>query len=175
MKLTKETLKQIIKEELQAVLDESVMFKKYKRKKEHELLKKFKDMGKPARKTFNALDPQMRSVIGQSLIDGYPGLYDISKDVSKISLMLKKMNSTQRTMEAEQSYQQYAMPTGIIKKRDPGSYDIAYDVEFQWNEEANFKKETIAIFEKAGKIYFGGNPDAYSIERAIRAIDKDDY
>ena len=78
MKLDKETLKRIIKEELEAVLDESALLKKLKRKKESELLKKFKDMGKPARKTFNDLkkhSPQQLASIGQAFVPGYPGTF----------------------------------------------------------------------------------------------------
>tara|TARA_R100001079_G_scaffold64104_1_gene33238 strand:- start:1386 stop:1922 length:537 start_codon:yes stop_codon:yes gene_type:complete len=175
MKLKRETLKQIIKEELEAVLDESQLLKKYTRGKEQEFLKKLKDMGKPPRKTFNALDPQMRSVLGQSLIDDYPGLIDISKDASKISLMLKKMMSTKRRMEAEQGYGQYAMPTGIIEKRDHGAFGIGYDVEFQWNEEADFKTRTISLAQVGDDIVFGGYRGKYSIDEAIRAIDSDTY
>lgn len=175
MKLNKKILKQIIKEELEAVLDETQLLKKYIRGKESEFLKKLKDMGKSPRKTFNALDPQQRSVIGQSLIDDYPGMLDVSKDVSKISLMLKKMMSTQRRMEAEQGYGQYALPTGIIEKRDHGAFGIGYDVEFQWNEEADFKKRTISIFELGGKIVFGGYRGKYSIDEAIYAIDSMTY
>ena len=78
MKLDKETLMQIIKEELEAVLDESALLKKFKRKKENELLKKFRDMGKKPRKTFNDLkshSPHQLASIGQSLVPGYPGTF----------------------------------------------------------------------------------------------------
>lgn len=75
MKLNKETLKQIIREELEAVIDESALLKRHMKDKKKEFFKKLKDMGKSPRKTYNALDPHMRSVMGQSLVDGYPGLY----------------------------------------------------------------------------------------------------
>ena len=78
MKLNKETLMQIIKEELEAVLDESALLKKYSRKKKSELLKTFKDMGKPARKTYNNLrkhSPHQLASIGQALVPGYPGTF----------------------------------------------------------------------------------------------------
>ena len=64
MKLDKETLMQIIKEELEDVLDESALLKRHMKDRKQKFLKKLKDMGKPARKTFNSLDPQMRSVFG---------------------------------------------------------------------------------------------------------------
>ena len=175
MKLNKETLIQIIKEELEAVLDETQLLKKYMKGKDQEFLNKLRDMGKPPRKTFNALDPQMRSVLGQSLVDGYPGLIDISKDASKISLMLKKMRSVNRRMEAEQSYEQYALPTGIIEKRDHGAFGIGYDVEFQWNEAGNFQKRTISLLQLGDKIVFSGYRGKYSIDGAIRAIDSLTY
>ena len=73
MKLNKETLKQIIREELEAVLDESALLKRHMKDRKREFFKKLKDMGKSPRKTYNALDPHMRSVLGQSLVDGYPG------------------------------------------------------------------------------------------------------
>jgi len=78
MILNKETLKQIIKEELEAVLDESALLKKFKAKKENELMKKFKDMGKKPRKTFNDLrshSPEQLASIGQALDPAYPGHY----------------------------------------------------------------------------------------------------
>ena len=78
MKLDKETLKRIVKEELEAVLDESALLKRHMKDRKRELLKKFKEMGKPARKTYNNLkkhSPHQLASIGQSLVDGYPGLY----------------------------------------------------------------------------------------------------
>jgi hypothetical protein len=78
MKLNKETLKRIIKEELEAVLDESALLKKFKAKKENELMKKFKDMGKKPRKTFNDLrshSPDQLASIGQAFDPAYPGRY----------------------------------------------------------------------------------------------------
>jgi len=75
MKLNKETLKQIIREELEAVLDESALLKRHMKDRKREFFKKLKDMGKSPRKTYNALDPHMRSVLGQSLVDGYPGFH----------------------------------------------------------------------------------------------------
>jgi len=180
MKLNKEALKQIIREELEAVmneaeLDETQLLKKYMKGKDQEFLKKLKDMGKPPRKTFNNLDPQMRSVLGQSLIDGYPGMLDVSKDVSKISLMLKKMNSTARKMEAEQSDKPYALWTGKIEKRDHGAFGIGYDIEFQWNEEGDFQKRTISLFNLGDDIVFGGFPGRYSVDEAIDTIDAQSY
>ena len=78
MKLNKETLMQIIKEELEAVLDESALLKRHMKDRKRELLKKFKEMGKPARKTYNNLkkhSPHQLASIGQALVDGYPGLH----------------------------------------------------------------------------------------------------
>jgi len=78
MKLNKETLKRIIKEELDAILDESALLKKFKAKKENELMKKFKDMGKKPRKTFNDLrshSPDQLASIGQAFDKAYPGHY----------------------------------------------------------------------------------------------------
>ena len=75
MKLDKETLIQIIKEELEAVLDESALLKRHGRKKKSEFLKTLKDMGKPARETFNDLkkySPHQLSSLGQALVPGYP-------------------------------------------------------------------------------------------------------
>ena len=78
MKIDKETLIQIIKEELEAVLDESALLKKHMKDKKRELFKKFKEMGKPARKTYNNLrkhSPHQLASIGQALVPGYPGIY----------------------------------------------------------------------------------------------------
>ena len=77
MRLNKETLKQIIREELEAVLDESALLKKFKDDKEAELRNKLKDMGKPA-STLDDLkkhSPHQLASIGQALDPGYPGTF----------------------------------------------------------------------------------------------------
>jgi hypothetical protein len=84
MKLNKETLKRIIEEELEAVLDESALLKRHMKDRKRELFKKFKEMGKPPRKTYNNLkkhSPHQLASIGQALVDGYPGLHgDLTAD-----------------------------------------------------------------------------------------------
>ena len=81
MKLNEETLRQIIKEELEDVLDESALLKKYLKPMKSKFLKKLKDMGKSPRKTYNSLDPQMRSSLGQSAVHpGYPQVGDYTVD-----------------------------------------------------------------------------------------------
>tara|TARA_R110002153_G_scaffold61391_1_gene165702 strand:+ start:228 stop:590 length:363 start_codon:yes stop_codon:yes gene_type:complete len=77
MRLNKETLKRIIKEEMEAFLDESRLLDKYVKSKEEEFKGHLDAMGKPPEETFNALDPNQRAVLGQSLVDGYPGSLDV--------------------------------------------------------------------------------------------------
>ena len=77
MKLNRESLKQIIKEELEAVLGESALLKKFKDDKEAELRNKLKDMGKPE-STLDDLkkqSPHQLASIGQALVPGYPGTF----------------------------------------------------------------------------------------------------
>ena len=81
MKLNEETLRQIIKEELEDVLDESALLKKYLKPMKSKFMKKLKDMGKSPRKTYNSLDPQMRSSLGQATVHpGYPQVGDYTVD-----------------------------------------------------------------------------------------------
>ena len=77
MKLNKETLMQIIKEELEAVLDESRLLGRYTKDKEEELKQALRDMGKDPDETISALGPDSANMIGQSLIDDYPKLMSV--------------------------------------------------------------------------------------------------
>ena len=72
MKLSKQTLKRIIKEELEAVLHESQLLDRYTKDKEEELKQALRDMGKDPDETIAALGPDSANMIGQSLIDDYP-------------------------------------------------------------------------------------------------------
>ena len=77
MKLNKETLKQIIKEELESFLDESRLIGKYTKDKEEELKQKIADMGKDPDEVIATLGPDGANMIGQSLIDDYPKLMSV--------------------------------------------------------------------------------------------------
>ena len=72
MKLNKETLKRIIKEELDNVLGESRLLDRYTKDKEEELKQTFRAMGKDPDETIAALGPDSANMMGQSLIDDYP-------------------------------------------------------------------------------------------------------
>lgn len=80
MKLTKETLKRIIKEELEAVLDESALLRKFNKDKKDKLRQYIRDMGKNPDEVQAALGPDSFEVMGQSLIDNYPRTIPLPKD-----------------------------------------------------------------------------------------------
>ena len=91
MKLNKKTLKQIIKEELEAVLSESRILSKYTKDKEEEFRQYLQDMGKDPDEVRGALGHSSYNMTGQSLIDNYPGTMTLSRD-SKIRLAYKLIN-----------------------------------------------------------------------------------
>ena len=91
MKLDKETLMQIIKEELETVLDESVLLRKFTKDKKDKLRQHIGDMGKDPDEVEAALGPDSFNMMGQSLIDNYPRTMPLSRD-SKIRLAYKLMN-----------------------------------------------------------------------------------
>ena len=89
MKVTKSYIKQLIKEELEAVLRETRILDKFKKDKEEELKQMMRDMGKDPDDTMASLGAHGTSVIGQSLVDDYPGVYDTPK--SPIDMAVKEM------------------------------------------------------------------------------------
>ena len=58
MKLDKETLKRIIKEELESVLDESQLLDRYSKDKEEEFRQYLRDMGKDPDEIIDTLGPE---------------------------------------------------------------------------------------------------------------------
>ena len=72
MKLNKETLKQIIKEELEAVLGESRLLDGYSKDKEEEFRQYLRDMGKDPDEIIDTLGPAQADVMRQTLIGNYP-------------------------------------------------------------------------------------------------------
>ena len=75
MKLNKETLKQIIKEELDAVLGESRLLDRYVKDKDEEFKQYIRDMGKDPDEVIKALGPHSSNVMGQTVVDGYPEMF----------------------------------------------------------------------------------------------------
>jgi hypothetical protein len=98
MKLNKETLKQIIKEELEAVLGESRILSKYTKDKEEELRQYIQDMGKDPDEVRDALGTGSFNMMGQSLINNYPRTMPLSRD-SKIRFAQKEMETYFGSME----------------------------------------------------------------------------
>ena len=91
MKLNKETLKRIIKEELEAVLGESRILSKYVKDKKEEFRQYLQDMGKDPDEVRDALGHNSYNVMGQTLVNNYPGTMPLSRD-SKIRLAYKLIN-----------------------------------------------------------------------------------
>jgi len=98
MELNKETLMQIIKEELEAVLDESALLKRYGKHKKAELRQHIRDMGKDPDTVQKSLGPASFDMMGQTLIDNYPKTIILPRD-AKISLAHKEMQTYFGSME----------------------------------------------------------------------------
>ena len=98
MKLNKETLKKIIKEELEAVLDESAILKQFGKDKKQKLRQHIRGMGKNPDEVRAALGPDSFNMMGQSLIDDYPRTMSLPRD-AKISLAHREMQTGFGSME----------------------------------------------------------------------------
>ena len=76
MKLNKETLMQIIKEELEAVLSESRLLDRYSKDKEEEFRQYLRDMGKDPDEIIDALGPAQADVMRQTIVGNFPKSLD---------------------------------------------------------------------------------------------------
>ena len=76
MKLDRETLKQIIKEELEAVLGESRLLDRYSKDKEEEFRQYLRDMGKDPDEIIDTLGPAQADVMRQTLVGNFPKSLD---------------------------------------------------------------------------------------------------
>jgi len=181
MKLNKETLKRIIKEELASVLDESQMLDKYMKGKEEEFRQYLRDMGKDPDEIIDTLGSEQADVMRQSLVDNYPS----SLPSSATKAYLDGKNSPKPVRGGEQILKLlkimgerekpaglHATPTGKVKKRDHGVFGTGYDIEFKWNDgETTYT----TLMQMGDDIAFsGGAPGArgrHTIEQAISLID----
>ena len=98
MKLDKETLKKIIKEELEDVLDESMLLKKYVKDKDDELKQYMQDMGKDPDEIKAAVGPDSYNMMGQSLVPGFPKRMPLTRNV-RIRLARKEIYTVYSGME----------------------------------------------------------------------------
>ena len=76
MKLKRETLERIIKEELDAVLDESRLLDRYSKDKEEEFRQYLRDMGKDPDEIIDTLGPAQSDVMRQTLVGNFPKSMD---------------------------------------------------------------------------------------------------
>ena len=167
MKVNKKTLKEIIKEELEAVLDESQLLDRYSKDKEEEFRQYLQDMGKDPDEIINALGPEQSDVMRQSLIDDYPTPMKVpgSKPVrggEQILKLLKIMG------EREKPTGPHATPTGKVEKRDHGAFGVGYDVAFEFSDG---KRTDTSIVQMGDKITFAGKRGKYTVEQAIDLLD----
>ena len=116
MKLNKETLKQIIKEELEAVLGESRLLRQFSKDKEDELKQYIGDMGKDPDDVFAALGPDSVEVMGQTLVGrGYP----ISKpmgDEVKLMTAVEEMEKLEDSTNLNDFYDPDSTGTSIFSR-----------------------------------------------------------
>jgi len=167
MKLNKETLKQIIKEELEAVLDESQLLDRYSKNKEEEFRQYLRDMGKDPDEIIDTLGPEQTDVMRQSLIDDYPTPMkaDGAKPVrggEQVLKLLKIMGERQPPSGL------HATPTGKVEKRDHGAFGVGYDVEFKWSDG---ERTYASLIQIGDKITFAGHRGRYTVTDAIPFID----
>ena len=82
MKLDNQTLKRIIKEELDAVLGESRLLDRYMKDKDEEFKQYIRDMGKDPDEVIKSLGPDSSNVMAQTVVDGYPkNLSDMPREI----------------------------------------------------------------------------------------------
>jgi hypothetical protein len=181
MKLNKETLKRIIKEELNNVLDESQLLDRYSKDKEEEFRQYLRDMGKDPDEIIDTLGPAQSDVMRQSLIDNYPS----SLPSSATKAYLDGENSAKPVRGGEQILKLlkimgerkkpsglHATPTGKVEKRDHGAFGVGYDVEFEWSDGERTYTSLIQLGDDI--VFSGGAPGAkgrHTIEQAIPLID----
>jgi hypothetical protein len=95
MKLNKETLIQIIKEELEAVLDESAILKQFAKDKKEKLSQHIRNLSKDPDEVEDALGPFSFNMMGQTLIDDYPKLMSFpmsrNRRIQKASEEMEKL------------------------------------------------------------------------------------
>lgn len=172
MKLSKETLKRIIKEELDAVLGESRLLDRYSKDKEEEFRQYLRDMGKDPDEIIDTLGPAQADVMRQSLIDDYPTSMKMDgvRPVRGGEQILKLLNIMG---ERKKPSGLHATPTGKVEKRDHGAFGVGYDIEFKWSDgETTYT----SLMQMGDDIAFTtqANPNVtgrYTIEEAIRLID----
>lgn len=102
MKLNKETLKQIIKEELEDILDESRLIGQYSKDKEEEFKQYLRDMGKDPDEIIATLGPDSTNIMGQQFVDNYPKRmsFPMTRDRAIKKAWNEEMSKYHRTMES---------------------------------------------------------------------------
>jgi|GEM_PF-5448942 len=116
MKLNKEALKQIIKEELEAVLDESKLLRQFSKDKEDEFKQYIRDMGKDPDDVFAALGPGGVEVMGQTLVGReYPTSKPMSDEV-KLMTAVKEMEKLQDSTNLNDFYDPDSTGTSIFSR-----------------------------------------------------------
>jgi len=116
MKLNKETLKRIIKEEYEVVLDESRLLRQFSKDKEDELKQYIRDMGKDPDDVFAALGPDSVEVMGQTLVGReYPTSKPMGDEV-KLMTAVKEMEKIQDSTNLNDFYDPDSTGTSIFSR-----------------------------------------------------------
>jgi len=116
MKLTKQTLKRIIKEEYEVVLDESRLLRQFSKDKEDELKQYIRDMGKDPDDVFAALGPDSVEVMGQTLVGReYPTSKPMGDEV-KLMTAVKEMEKIQDSTNLNDFYDPDSTGTSIFSR-----------------------------------------------------------
>jgi hypothetical protein len=169
MKLSKQQLKRIIKEELEHVLGESNLLNRYAKSKEEEFRKYLQDKGKDPDKIINALGPAQADVMRQSLINNYPTSMNVPGAPKSVQGGEMVMELIKTMSERQKPPGLHAELTGQIEKRDYGSFGtVGYDVEFKWPDG---KVTTKSLMQLGNTIVISGLKGRHTIEDAIDLID----
>jgi hypothetical protein len=116
MKLTKQTLKRIIKEEYEVVLDESRLLRQFSKDKEDELKQYIRDMGKDPDDVFAALGTDSVEVMGQTLVGReYPTSKPMSDEV-KLMTAVGEMEKLQDSTNLNDFYDPDSTGTSIFSR-----------------------------------------------------------
>lgn len=137
MKLKRETLERIIKEELDAVLGESRLLDRYSKAKEEEFRQYLRDMGKDPDEIIDTLGPAQADVMRQTLVGNFPKSLDDMPNTIQYSWEPDSPDSPSGTIGLY----------GFVPETQETEFLTAYKIENLENELERLRKQ----HSKAGK------------------------
>lgn len=137
MKLTKQELKQMIKEELEHVLGESRLLKKFSKSKENEFKQYLSDRGIDPDDAFSMMGPDQTSIIGGEKIRGYP------QNIAQKSLdeILAKYGFTPYEAPGGKKAIQHSYRHRAWTKESEDGSELVFSITYQLYGERQFRYE----------------------------------